>query len=796
LLCKRRTVAGEAEPRPCRRSDPRLPATGYCLLIPLTNIFPEWYNAPMSNNAIFRKFLSAAALAALLVSPVAGCGKTDDQDPLADFFAYLKSAEYPRIYSLLTTGARERISLVDLSLRYQDVYSAIGMKNVECTLTGEKDDGEGGKIASYTMTATSDRLGEFTLNMEARLRREGGKWLIDWMPALILPGLEDGDRVAIVTQNADRGGIFSADGEALARNGYAVSVYVDSGTVKDYETLVRLAAPLLGMTEKDIRSKLDAVMKNMPGVTAGADDTVPPQAAGVTRTSGTAGTSAPSTPKPTAAAQPRSVQKVLKAYPPGALSYATQQALLDIPGVGIDDTWMTQIRTYPYGDLLAQTLGYTATMSESDLAKPENAGLPQDAKVGITGLEQAWEQDLRGRPGYDLIIKDAGGNQKLTLAHRAADDGCDLRLTIDMKLQQTAEMLLREYLTPEMAGSIVVLDPKTGYVQAMANAPSFDPNLFSFPVDPYVFKALNDNPLDPFTNRVTSGRYPPGSTFKPFTAAMGLTDGAITANTVFPYTVSGNQWLPGDEWGINEKPIRRVESYSGDMNLQNAITYSDNIFFAWTALKIGKEQFYQHCLDLGLGLDRESRMTFDVPLSASNISNMSQIRDPRQLADSGYGQGELLVTPLQMAALFASLDNGGNIMQPRVVASVCSTHGPNYVDDKAFAPSVWREGVVSQKNLNILLPYLKRVADIGTAKDLNCYKNLKDYGICAKTGTAEIGNDKTREIAWLIAFTTQEIDRLVCVCIEVPAKGGEIRTEIAKRMLAAEASPEETALTP
>lgn len=735
----------------------------------------------MPNHAILRKLLSTAALAALLVSPAAGCGNTDGQDPLADYFTYIQSAEYPRIYSLLTAGARARISLVELSLRYQDIYGAIGMKDVECALSGVEDDGAGGRVASFTMSASSDRLGEFKLDMQAKLRREGGKWRIDWTPSLILPGLEEGDRAALVTLPADRGVIFSADGEPLARNGYAVSVYVDSGKVKDYETLVRMAAPLLGMTEKAIHGLLDPVMKDMPGVTAGANETAQPEASG-----GAGKAASPAAPTPTP--QPRNVQKVIKAFPPGGLPYTAQQALLKIPGVGIDDGTMTRIRTYPYGEMLAQTLGYTGTMSESDLARPENAGLPQDAKIGQTGLEEAWEQDLRGRQGCDLVIRDADGNRKLTLAHRAADDGCDLRLTIDIKLQQTAEMLLREYLTPEMAGSIVVLESKTGHVQAMASAPAFDPNLFSFPVEPGVFNALNDNPRKPFVNRPTSGQYPPGSTFKPFTAAMGLTDGAITTDIVFPYAVSGNQWLPGEEWGIVEKPIRRVESYSGEMNLQNAITHSDNIFFAWTALKVGREQFYRHCLGLGIGLDRENRMTFDVPLAASSISNTSQIRDQRQLADSGYGQGEFKITPLQMASMFASLGNGGNIMQPRIVERVCSTHGPNYVDDKTFAPTVWREGVVSGKNLNILLPYLKRVADIGTAKELNRYRNLKEYGICAKTGTAEIGLDKTREISWLIAFTTEKIDRLVCVCIEVPADEGDMRTGIAKRMLAAEAS--------
>jgi penicillin-binding protein len=475
--------------------------------------------------------------------------------------------------------------------------------------------------------------------------------------------------------------------------------------------------------------------------------------------------------------------QVVKAYPRDGLTYEQQQKLLEIPGVGIDDSTWTVIRYYPYGDLLAQTLGYTGVMTEGDLAKPENAGLPRDAVVGREGLERAWELTLRGQPGYELYIQDAQGNRKITLAKRAASDGHDLRLTIDMRLQQRAEMLLRRYLSPEMAGSVIVIDPKTGYIQAMASAPSYDPNLFSFPVDPEVLRFLND-PVNqkPFVNRATMGQYPPGSTFKPFTASMGLTDGVISSKTVFPYAIRNNYWTPGDAFGL-DTPIKRMEETKGTLNLQNAITYSDNIFFAYTALKVGASRFYQHCLDLGLGLDSEQRMKFDLPLASSMITRSGRMDDIRRLADSGYGQGQLLITPLQMAALFGSLANGGDIMQPRIVESVCHTEGPRYVVDKTNPAEVWKEGVVPGYNLSLLIPALKKVADIGTAKELNRYRKLKDYGICAKTGTAEIGNDKTREIAWLIGFTTKEkMDRLVCVSLEVPATQGSIRTEIAKRM--------------
>lgn len=732
------------------------------------------YNFHMRKHRLFTRLISITVVLLTLLGGLSGCKRPGEQDTVDKFISFMQSAEYPRIYELLTEKARSSISLVNMSMRYQNIYDTIGLKKTVCKLKGIKTVNDEDKVATFTLTMTAEKLGDFTLEMTAPLRWESGKWLIDWTPGLILPGLEDGDSAQLKIAPASRGEIFDATGEVLAKNDHALSVYVNTSQVKNYETTIRLLAPELGMTESEVRQKLKPVLE--------------PAASPSPSPSASPAPSPSASPSPTAtqsAADSQGMSYVIKAYPKDGLTQEQQDKLKDIPGVGIDGEWMTTIRTYPYGDMLAQTLGYTGMMNEAQLTKPENAGLPQDAVIGQTGLEAAFEKDLRGQPGYDLIIVDSLGNVKTTLAHKAESDGHDLRLTIDIKLQMQAEMLLRQYLSPEMAGTVIVLDPKTGYIQAMASAPSFDPNLFSFPIDAAVWKQLNDPAsMDPFMNRATDARYAPGSTFKPFTAMMGLEDHAITTGFVFPYEIKDNLWTPGDQFGI-DKPIKRKDPTPGDLNLRNAITYSDNIYFAYTALKVGGQKFYQHCLDLGF----TAKMPFDLPTKTSSITNSGKLDNPRTLADSGYGQGELWITPVQMAALFGSLDNGGDIMLPRLVSSICHTDGPRYVVDKTNATEVWMQGVVPQSILNILIPDLKLVAQKGTASALNTTK-LKPYEICAKTGTAEVGNDKTREIAWLMGFMTKTMDRLVCVTIEVPAgTGSSVRTDIARGMFEADASP-------
>ena len=722
----------------------------------------------MSKYGRFCKYLALLLLASTLAPTLAACQPADARTTAESFASDLKSREYPRIYSLLTDDARKDISLTALSQRYESIYGALGLTQSDCKLKDLKTLDANHGTATLTLTLTSEKLGKFQLDLEAPLLREGGKWRIPWTSEQVLPGLTDGCRALLRTIQPKRGEIFDANGVLLAGNSYAQSVYVDTSKVTNYETLIRLLAPELGMTEDAVRKKLAGALKrSQPDASASASPTDAEASPGPTATAAAQGDADGSA----------AMMYVVKSYPRDTLTDDQQEKLKAIEGVGVDESYMTPLRVYPYGDTLAHVLGYTATVSAEDLKKPENASLAQDALIGKLGLEKTYEQDLRGTPGCELVIVDADGATKLTLARKARQDGNDLRLSIDLRMQQRAEMQLMDKLTDQMAGTIIVLNPKTGYIEAMASYPSFDPNVFSFSITPDVMKQLEDPIKTPQINRATQGRYPPGSSFKPFTAAMGLEDGVITPSLVFPGKITNNRWKPTDKNWVYP-PIKRMEATPGELNLMNAITYSDNIYFAYTAMQVGAASFYQHCLDLGLG----ATMDFELPLKTSQVANTDKFESLRTLADSGYGQGELLITPLQMAALFGSLDNGGDIMLPRLVQSLCATEGDNYTTTRTNAPEVWRENVVGDSIINTLLPDLKRVVTMGTASGLY-HSPLKDLGLCAKTGTAEIGVDKSREIAWLITFSTEKRDELVCALIEVPSGKGGIRSEIVYNML-------------
>lgn len=721
----------------------------------------------------------AAALLCAMIPLNTGCKSLSDSELMDRYFVLLEGGEYPRIYQYLSKEAKQNISLNDFSQKYENIFTAAGVESVSCSIISLEHTSLTSRIATYTMTLTTALFGDLALTMSAQLELESGAWCINWTPALVLPGMDFEDAARLYTMAGQRGAIFDKNGEVLADDDYACSVYVTISKVKNLEDTARMAAPLLGMTEEEIIKKFSRYYDELgysAGVLAGGEATAAPSPTP---------TAAPSaSPDPSASpagtgedylTQEDTRTVLLKAYPQDKLTEEEKTALLDIPGVGIDTGFMTPIRVYPYGRLFAQALGYMGTLTEEELEKEEYHGLNSDTRVGKSGLEKKYENILRGTSGYSLVIVDKYGRRKETLASVDKTDGSDLRLTLDSKLQQKCELLMMQYLTDKMAGSVIVMDPSTGYIEAQASYPGYDPNLFSFTMDSATWKYLNDEAnMLPLYNRCTLGLYPPGSTIKPFTGIMGLDSGVISTSFAFTEKIERNIWIPTmDGWVY--PGIKRVSATRGTLNLENALINSDNIYFAYVALKLGSDRFMKYAAQLGFG----EAMDYDLPLSTSKIANDNVMSSLRQLADSGYGQGELLITPVQMAALFSALYNDGTILQPRLVQSICKTEGPHYTTVQENPPEVWKEEAVPANLVKEVRAMLRKVVDGGTGKKAE----VAGLGICGKTGTAQIGNDSTREIAWFIGFTTTwDHPRLVCVTLEIPADQGEARFTIAKAL--------------
>ena len=461
--------------------------------------------------------------------------------------------------------------------------------------------------------------------------------------------------------------------------------------------------------------------------------------------------------------------------------------LLEIEGIGIDYGNYGSVRSYPENDMLAHTLGYVGIVSagsdeelEARLKElnegrdAENGLYTSDSYVGRNGLEAKYEKELRGNDGYHIYICTSQGTNRRTLYTKPAEDGLDLQLTIDYKLQKRLDFVLDSVLFGETtAGAAVVMNPKTGAIEAMSSWPGYDLNAFAKGISSADYAELLSKANKPLYNRLTQGLYPPGSVLKAFTAVAALQSGTLDENYVFTGEIVDDYWLPTDYGTWLGSKIKRTQVKYGrlsPLNMRSAIVHSDNIYFANAALLMGWDNYTSYMKSIGFG----DTMPFDLNVAQSQLYNDDTELTLMLLADSGYGQGEILTTPLQMATMFCAFANGGNIMQPYIVDGLYETEGIKYNNVSRASPKVWKSGVIEQHSLDIIVPYLKDVVDHnlnGTGRSLK----VTSVTVAAKTGTAEIGNDKSRQISWFAGFRcdTEDKDaRLVLALIGMAAACG------------------------
>ena len=704
-----------------------------------------------------RKIIRTLILALMLLSLLAGCGTStrdidlskvvsatadpneprQDPKPFLDNYVQLLNAyNFGACYALLAPDTQEAITLVDFTQRYQNIFDGIDFQGL--TISYGDLTVEAGKryLQSATLTYSSALLDEFMQDVVFSLdySDNDSTFYLNWTPAMIFTDLTSSTEVKLRTLRPARGEILDSEHNAYAINSYAESVYVQPSKIEDTSYTVTALASILGMTTVDVEKALSS------------------------------------------SAAVKYDSAVVKAYPPGGISEATESALTTLPGVGVDRTSMTPIRYYPNGSFFAHSMGYTSAITAEELSKLDSSRYDISSYVGRTGLEAAYEDILCGTKGYSLDIYASDGQRLSTVARKEKVDGLDLEVTLDYDLQCRAEEMLEQLKEEGNAGAAVVLEPTTGEVLAISSFPDFDPNLFVLNSDPETlasYVAADSN--SPLYNRAVQGSYIPGSTVKPLIAAMALDDGVVDENYEFTGEIIKKQWTPKGYWPY--PPITRVSNYSGPVNMSNAITKSDNIYFADVALKAGWEKLEPFLKMIGF----DERIPFDLRVSKPGYLNSGNYENMQLLAATGYGQGELIISPLQMACIFSSLANNGDVMTPRLVRATRRMEGTDYAVVDEYSESVWKENIISDHALSTIVPMLRRVVEEGSGRKIH----INGLTICGKTGTAEIGSDKTREIAWMIAFVENaDYNRLVCVTLELPANyKGTIRYDLARELL-------------
>lgn len=372
----------------------------------------------------------------------------------------------------------------------------------------------------------------------------------------------------------------------------------------------------------------------------------------------------------------------------------------------------TTDRLYPLGEAAAHLVGYVGDVTAEDIER--NPTLASGQIVGKTGMEAVFDEQLRGRTGGQITIVDDQDELKEVVIENDEENGQSVRLTVDSEVQ----LDLYEAFDGE-PGSGAVMHPETGEMLALASSPSYNPQLFSRGITAEQFAAYNEDELTPFVNRYTA-RYAPGSTFKTITASLLMEQDDFDPEYV--HEIEGLQWSPETE-AFGNHQITRINDAESNVDLSAALVYSDNIYFAREALDMGAETFVEELNRYPFGEDLQ------VPFSMSpaQFANENTIESETLLADTAYGQGQVLMSSIHQLVFYSTVLNSGQLTYPTLLE-----------DD----PTI-QEPIISAESAELVRELLIETVTHpnGTARDLSDL----NYSVGAKTGTAEVagedGND-------------------------------------------------------
>lgn len=638
---------------------------------------------------------------------LAGCGKktVQPEELLMEYIDLLNQGDYADMYDFLTEEAQETTDKETYVNRYKNIYGGIEASDVRIDIADEgdkKDEKAETQRVKYTLTMDTI-AGELSFDTVAIFtQNEDGDYKMSWDSQDIFPNLYNEDTVKVVTTQAKRGNIYDRNQVELAREGIASSVGLVPGKLpEDRDGAIAQLSELLEISTEKIEKALSAGWVR--------DDTFVP------------------------------LQTVAKD------AMELKEKLLEIPGVMISDT---KVRFYPFGEKAAQLTGYVQNITAEELEKRTGQGYNRNSIIGKAGAERIYEEQLRPKDGYTIEIRNQLGEVKDVVLEKPAEDGQDVKLTIDITLQQ--------YLYQEMEGDegcAVAMDPTTGAVRALVSTPAYDPNDFVMGYTASAWEALNSDESQPLYNRYLAA-WTPGSSFKPVVAALGLTAG--TLNPDEDVKNDGLKWQKDSSWG--DYYVTTLVDYPVK-NLENALVHSDNIYFAKAACALGEKDFMKGLDSLGFG----EELPFDFAATASGYGSDGRIASETELADSGYGQGKILVNPIHLSSIYSALVNGGNMVKPYLLDGESATY--------------WKEGVFTKEAADTVLADLYQVVEdsAGTA-----HAAQRDaFRMAGKTGTAElkISKDDTegQELGWFVGMCVENTEKplLITMLIEdVKGRGG------------------------
>lgn len=564
--------------------------------------------------------------------------------------------------------------------------------------------------------------------------------------------LSEGNRLRLQTILAPRGFIQDRNGEVIAKNTASFNLAVTPVDLpeENQDQVFEIASREFGISIDEIKDKLSH------------------------RTSGVL---VPIIVKRNLSQQESIKFEVLSAQLPGF-------SLLNIP-----------VRDYPNAEAFSHTLGYTGVISDEEYARKQSEGYGFNDFIGKGGIELSYEQFLRGVNGNKQVEVDSSGNPIKELGEAQPKPGDIVQLNIDAGLQKK---LYEDFTKSPVGnkGAAVALNPKTGEVLALVSVPGFNNNLFAPGIKSELYKQLLEDSHLPLFNRAISGVYPPGSTIKPVGAAAVLQEGIVKPNTIIydrGVLVIPNQFNPGISYNF----YGWKRDGLGAMDVRSAIAQSSDIYFYTVAgghpssdiIGIGAEKLAEYYRKFGMG-----KLTgIDIPGEKSGRvadptwKNEYYKNDPLQgkwyLGDTYHiaiGQGDMLVTPLQVAGWTAAIANNGKLNVPTLLKRVLDQNG-----NTVFTPKVTQliDVGISLDNLEVVQAGMHD--NVVTPKGSGRQLASLPISSAGKTGTSQFdGSDPTRTHAWYTAYAPYENPEIVVtVLVEAGGEGHAAAVPIVKNAL-------------
>ncbi len=411
---------------------------------------------------------------------------------------------------------------------------------------------------------------------------------------------------------------------------------------------------------------------------------------------------------------------------PEATAFLIAEDIANLPGI---EVLPQPIRDYPTGPLTAHTIGYMGHIPEKRVAEYQAQGYGVNDQVGLTGLEATFEQELRGKPGHQIIEVDVNGRKVRTIGQpELTQPGHNLVLTLDMELQQAATEALQDVLdksrgfTKATQGVVIALNPRSGAVLALVSLPSHDNNIFAKGITGEAWNALVKDPALPMFDQAIGGQYPPGSTFKIIMASAGLQEGVINTRTLLGDGFDGKNdgiiWLPNEylPWDrTRDQPfyswIHKYGQGHGFVAVRDALAVSDDIFFYQLGGGyldvfrggLGVEAIGYYAQEFGLGAATGIELPDEAEGGVPDPKWKRLTYAERWLTGDTYnmsiGQGFVLATPLQVANATTVVANHGSLYRPQLVDHITDAEGRT---TRPFQPSLIREVRVDAGNLDIV----------------------------------------------------------------------------------------------